>query len=510
MGEHDSTLLTVIPDANVLIHGKSLAALPWAELGRDEIEVLFVPPTIRELDKLKNQIGRPNKIARQLSSDVRALIDAPGRREVLRKSGPTLSKRVELRSVTETLNAALRLDHADQALINYALHLKRDGADVLLLTDDTICGTTAQEVGLATRFLSEHWLREPELDESGKEIARLKAENSRLAKAEPEVKLTFRDRADKPIARLDVSLTRWPALRATEVEELMADVRRLCPQATSFERRKSSASELLFGHSVEALEQLAKGIAGVTRSVYEPATKEEIQHYKNKQYPDWLASVRKALDSLHASLKARTPWPAITAVVDNAGTRPATETLVGIRARGKLRLLNDELSDRVRDDQERDGESSSNSTALPLPPELPRGKVKTVNLLAGLHNFGADPFAPTVMPITNLAGFTRPKPRDSDAFYWRTGKNDWVQLMELGCASWRHGQGDVTFPLRVRGDDANEVEGVIELSVQAHNVSDPLLARLPVRIVFEERPTIDEARALVDALGHFARLHDRL
>jgi hypothetical protein len=131
---------------------------------------------------------------------------------VLRKSGPTLSKRVELRSVTETLNAALRLDHADQTLINYALHLQRDGADVLLLTDDTICGTTAQEVGLATHFLPEHWLREPELDKSGKEIARLKAENSRLIKAEPEVKLAFRDRADKPITRLDVSLTRWPAL----------------------------------------------------------------------------------------------------------------------------------------------------------------------------------------------------------------------------------------------------------------------------------------------------------
>jgi hypothetical protein len=246
------------------------------------------------------------------------------------------------------------------------------------------------------------------------------------------------------------------------------------------------------------LEQLAKGIAGVTQSVYEPATEEEIQRYKNKQYPDWLALVRKALESLHTSLKAPTPWPAITAVVDNTDTRPATETLVGIRARGALRILNDELNDRVRDDQERDGGRSSNSTGLPLPPEPPRGKVKTVDLFAGLHRLGADPFAAS-MPIPNLAGLARPKQRDSAAFYWRTGKHDWVQPMELECASWRHGQGAATFPLRVRGDDANEVEGVLELSVQAHNISDPLLARLPVRIAFEERPTIDEARALVDS-----------
>jgi enoyl-CoA hydratase/carnithine racemase len=491
-----------------LIHGKSLADLPWGELERAEIEVLFVPPTIRELDKLKNQTGRPNKIARQLSSDVRALIDAPGRREVLRKFGPILSKRVELRSVTEALNAALRLDHADQALINYALHLKRDGADVLLLTDDTICGTTAQEVGLATRFLPEHWLREPELDESGKEIARLKAENGRLSKAEPEVQLAFRDGAGKPITRLDVSQPRWPALDAAEIESLMTEVRRLCPQATSFERRKSPSTEL-FGASQESLHQLAKGAAALTRTVYEPATEEEIRRYKSEQYPDWLNAVRKALGSLHAHLAARAPWPAIIAIVDNTGTRPATETLVGIRTRGALHMLNDEPDDREKDDRERDNGKPSDPAELPLPPEPPRGKVKTLDLLARLHGFGADPFAKS-LPIAGLTGLARPKPRDSDAFYWRTGKRHWVQVLELECASWRHGQGSVTFPLRVRGDGADEAQGAIELSVQAHNISDPRLIRLPVRIAFEERFTIEEARALVEALGRSAHLHGRL
>jgi predicted ribonuclease YlaK len=145
--EGEKGLLTVIPDANVLIHGKSLSDLPWSELGRSAIEVVFVPPMIRELDKLKNQTGRPNKIARQLSSDIRALIYTPSRRAELRKSQPAVSKRVELQSVTGVLNATLRLDHADQALINYALQLRQNGSDVLLLTDDTICGTTAQEVG---------------------------------------------------------------------------------------------------------------------------------------------------------------------------------------------------------------------------------------------------------------------------------------------------------------------------------------------------------------------------
>lgn len=70
MTESETQVLTVIPDANVLIHGKTLTELPWGELNRSNIEVVFVPPVIRELDKLKNQSGRPNKIARQLTDIV--------------------------------------------------------------------------------------------------------------------------------------------------------------------------------------------------------------------------------------------------------------------------------------------------------------------------------------------------------------------------------------------------------------------------------------------------------
>lgn len=79
---------------------------------------------------------------------------------------------------------ALRLDHADQASINYAFTLRQEGNDVLLLTDDTICGTTAQGVGLSVQFLPESWRRQPEPDESAKESARLKAKVQRLSAAE--------------------------------------------------------------------------------------------------------------------------------------------------------------------------------------------------------------------------------------------------------------------------------------------------------------------------------------
>ncbi len=89
----DARPLVVIPDANVLIHGRPLPDLPWNELGRSSIEVLFVPPVIRELDKLKTQTGRLNRIARQLSSDIRTLIKKQGQRVEIRKSRPAVRAR---------------------------------------------------------------------------------------------------------------------------------------------------------------------------------------------------------------------------------------------------------------------------------------------------------------------------------------------------------------------------------------------------------------------------------
>jgi hypothetical protein len=502
--ESDERVLTVIPDANVLIHGKALPDLFWTELGRPKIEVLFVPPVIRELDKLKNHSGRPNKIARQLSSDVRALLSAPDRRAEIRQSAPAVTKRVELRTITRAMHDALKLDHADQGLINYALHLRADGQDVLLLTDDTICGTTAQEFGLPTLLLPDHWLRDPEPDEGSKENAKLKAEISRLTAAEPKVLLSFRDDAGEPLARLEAAITRWPALSEAEIDAFMSDVEQRCPPATSFERPASGATDQLLGS--------ARGLTGMLtafqeRLFYEPATEEAIERYKKSDYPNWLDSIRAALGSLHEKLKAQTEWPTALAIASNTGTRPATDVLLSIRARGAFAII-DASAERDQDDDVEDADQEPQVPkyfALPLPPAPPRGRMRAVSLYPGFsdHVLGTAHQLP-------IASFTPPSPRRSDAFYWRRGQRDWVYLIELECASWRHSQAELVFLLKVRPDEPSDVAGAIELSVHANNISDPPLTQLPIRITFVDGSTIEEARALVEQLSRAARAHGRL
>jgi hypothetical protein len=237
---------------------------------------------------------------------------------------------------------------------------------------------------------------------------------------------SFRDRADNPLERLEASVTRWPALSEAELDNLMMDVRQRCPQATSFERQQPRS----------ALERLWQMSALTAPSVYEPATEKEVELYNTIEYPNWLNSTRKTLESLHLRLAARTHWPAVVAVADNAGTRPATETIISIRVRGAFAILSDSEESA---DQESDGKASDRPE-LPLPPTPPRGRVKTIDFLGGYRDLGTDAFpkAPPVIP-PDFARFARPELRNSDAFFFANrekglGKPNGARMREL--AAW--------------------------------------------------------------------------
>ncbi len=501
--------LVVVPDANVLIHGKALSELPWGELERQKIEVLLVAPVIRELDKLKTQTGRPNKIARQLSSDVRGMLSLPDKSALVHASSPRVTKRVDIRTITTARHEALRLDHADQALINYALHIQAEGQDVLLLTDDTICGSTAGEFGLPVKFLPSEWQRDPEPDEATKENSKLKAEIKRLREAEPVVKLDFCDDAGASIKGVDAQIKHWDALGTEEIDLLMEEVQRCCPAATSFERPEDSTPNTIHG--------LLSGMDGIMRRmtnpwvVYEPATEKEIERYRTRDYPEWLSVIRQALGSLHEELNARTQWPMVQVVAANIGTRPATSVLLQLHAKGKFALL-DADTEGSDDDDETDGDQKANHIKcyeLPLPPEPPRGKERSINSLGDIQRqfFGShlESLKPLKFPLLNSVLNER-----SDAFYWRKGRGEWGKQIELVCSSWRHGQQGVGFKLKIKPDERVDISGAIAVEVHAHNMTDPLSAHLPIRISFVHGSTKDEARSLVKALAVSADFHGRI
>ncbi len=291
--------LVVVPDANVLIHGKALPDLPWGELGRAAIEVLYVPTVVREIDQLKVQSGRANKIARQVSADVRALRKSEDKTAIVHEGSPRVTKRLIFQAISKRYHKSLKLDHADQALINYCLSLKAAGRDVLLLTNDTICATTADDVGLPALLVEDHWLRDAEPDERDRENARLKEELRKASLNEPQIQTLFAAIDGSPINSLEAEVMSWPALSRSQVSELLAEIEKGCPMATSFERPKEAASKALF-------QEISRLHSFGSRTIYTPPTETEIEAYKSRHYPDWLDAVHEKLEHLHEALEKRT------------------------------------------------------------------------------------------------------------------------------------------------------------------------------------------------------------
>ncbi len=487
--------LIVVPDANMLIHGKALPDFPWAELGQDEIEVLYLPTVVREIDALKTQSGRPNKLARQVSADVRALRKADDKTAVVRERGPRVTKRLVTDLVAKKFHRRLKLDHADQALINHCLSLEAAGNDVLLLTADTICATTADDVGLPVNLVDDHWLRDPEPDERDRENARLREQLRRAASSEPQIETKFLAADGSPLPILEAELISWPELSPEQIDKLMAKVETGCPMATSFERPRQEAQNRL-------LEDLAS-IQGFRRSIYTQPTEAEIAAYKERGYPNWLQAVRTQLEGLHNALEGRLQWPCFLLRTANKGSRPAEDALLKIRSHGELDI--EDISD---SDEDEEHSHSIEQPDLVLPPAPPRGRTKTVDpfdftLGLGKHDLDLARLRPLTLPMT-------PGRRDKDRFYWRTGRNGPTDLFELECASWRHSEDPVQLKVAVRPRAIKETAGLIELMAHASNLSSPHSAKLPVRLTTVEGSTIRQGEALVETLIRRARSERRL
>lgn len=494
---HSQRPLSVMPDTNVLIHGKALTELPWGEFKRPVVEVVLVPPTIRELDKLKNQSGRPNRIARQISSELRKNQGPDPVPLTVKGKNVEVTKRIVTEAVHKPLHPTLSLNHADQALINYGLHLQAQGHDIILLTDDYICSVTAKEAGLPAKLLPDEWRRDPEEDERAKEIAKLKAENSRLKAAEPQVSLQWCDEGGKPLTRLEISQAYWPALTSDQIEQLMGEIDGLCPCATSFEPQ-SDKTLRQFSAVADAL----KRATIVRREQWNSPSEQDINRYKLIDHPQWRENMRAILEGIHEQLDARSRRPVVEIRATNDGTRPATDVLLSFVVKGDLSVRNN-----VSAGEEAAVESSA--FLLPLPPEPPRG---TMESLPHWSFQVLETYKEPKLPEPDVL-FRKPDRavgRLPDAFYWRESKTDWRKRQDVECHAWRHGQEPQRFAISLSPDERRNSSGAVKVTAHAANLSIPIVARLPVAFTFYAEETFEEVNAMVVLLAKYARQNGRL
>lgn len=481
--------LIIFPDTNVLIQGRALNELPWDELSQGDIEIILCGPVIRELDRLKNKGGRAGRVARAMSSLVRTLMDREDQADILRETGPRVTRRLAPGRAVEKVREGLDLNHDDQAIINQALARFDDGDDVILLTDDNFAAMTARDFGLPVRLLPDHWLKPPEADDTGKELAKRDAEIARLKAAEPVLKLRFVDHAGAEIDRLDATMPRYQPVPAEMIERLLERIEQSCPMASV---TPTQIPPVLQKPKSDEPFDLAK-LALRSFMSHEPVTQDQIDAYE-RDYHSWLSGIRARLAGLEDDWNRRRDWPSAEFRAQNVGTRPANDVLVEIQASGDF-----ELSGEIdEDDRPKPGDDWLSFSLPPKPPEPVRHDP--------FARFSALSGRPVYDPALYLSpSFSKPRPRDDDRFYWRSGRSSPVETLMLDCKVWRHGRDEEDFSLQIWGSDEAPIKGLITGRISASNLSAPLEARLPLRIAFEDRDLSAAAEQMVDDLERKVR-----
>ncbi len=478
----------LFPDTNLFIQCKPLSELDWsAWQSYGEVQLLVSRPVQAEIDRHKGGgNGRLAKRARSASTIFRDILGSKEGYVEVHKANPLV--RIYLSpdlKYDETLANRLSYGERDDQLVGIAaLFAKRtSGSDVRVLTHDTGPMASAKMVGLEFVEIPESWLLAPEADEAQKRIARLEAEVTRLRKAEPAVEVRF-ENAETGNQVLDVELPLFTPLDEHQIAALMERIGRDFPIETDF---GSCHAEERQGILRDRLQVFLN-----PRQVFTPATKEEITLYKDKRYPQWLRDCESFLRSVHDRLNANIKWPSVTVRLKNTGSRPADDVLVSFSGRGNIK---------IQVPPKEENRPPEHELLLPSRPLAPKGHWTDGLAFLGRLPAGAVEGAVTHESVASLMSLAQPTKRDPNGFYYKSRPRSPVDSFSLDCKQWRHSDEEEAFGFTVHAElTLGTKSGVVEVKVQAANLTDVVVKTMPVRITMKESDALAEAEKMIHQL----------
>jgi hypothetical protein len=442
-----------------------------------------------EIDKLKaDGNGRRAKRARSTNSYFRQIILSDG--EQLQVRG---NSRTEVVLTFSSHAAALSSDVAEVALdgnrpddsillelISYrALYPERD---VALLTHDTNPLLTAKRLKIPYQVIPDEWLLTPEPDEREKEIRILKTRISEIEGSQPKLEFTFGEEGTVVPDKINAEIVVYPPLALSEIELLIQEIKAAYPMAERFEEEDVNKS------NVFASPAITLTAAQFMRGKYKPPSFEEIEKYKNEDYPGWLREVESKLAGLPDFLSEQNNKIGITLALSNIGNMPAEHVIFKIEVPNAI-LIAPPIDE---DEEIQDWEFKK-------PPSPPRGKYASVNSFLGLDAFklGNIPYGAALHNLeTGISPLGLPRNKDRNGFYWkpkrpRTPQSQW----EFECEEFIHKDVPEEFRFNLLVDlGERPSSGVLALTVRAKNLAHPESIKVPLKISYVEESSMDEAR----------------
>ena len=495
--------LYLFPDTNLFIQCRPLSDLPWSDLGEfDEIHLIVCRPVVGELDSQKNRGNdRVAHRARAAYKLFRNIISGQRTPWIVSEGKPVAKLCLEaLPLPTPELKDRLDYSKPDDEIVGYLHRFQQDNQDkdIRLLTHDGGPMMTANSLDLSFIPIADDWLLQPENNEAEREIARLKDRVIQLEKSEPQVELGCLDLQDKEIKSLEVEYNMYSPITESDVADLIQLLKERFPLAIDFGSR-------------ERAERQAPGIVGNAfgaREVYIPASDEAITDYTSQRYPKWISECEDVFSELHNTLQEDNHLPILTFAANNCGSRPARDVLLRIEAKGDVMICVP-----GEDDEQELSKKAVGISRLPSPPRPPQGQWKFMSPSLNVFAEGIPSIARAlsdqwqIPSLINRPEYVLPpssfdRRRDPNAFYYKSGRpRDPVASFSLECEQWRHGIEDRYFDAQVSFDlSQDSIEGAVECSIHAENLSVPLRLVIPIRFAVKRVETRTYVNQLIEDL----------
>ena len=550
--------LHLVADTNLFFECKSLDQLPWFELGADPIIILLTKPVLDEIDKHKKSNGRTRDRALATYGRVRDMLKSAAKEVEIRPSSPrVLLRREPTVKPDPALAGDLNYTKTDEMLIGIASALKGRacGADVKLFTDDTGPAATADALSVPYLLIDEGWRRPPAETTEQKKIKDLEKDLATYRAQEPSIAIV----CEGTDASGFVTVTNRNAapLAATEIDALVERLRIKHPLKIDFTPPNPKSEWAVDGGTTKTeyapplddamakyrdsdypdwIERCRRTLGGlhvgrdqIQRSIVlrwsmsnegtRPGSRVRVEfeakgplELKQIREPDDKQDAATEEVPLAGSLTATLPTPPkpppFQVKTIRVPPRAAVPELEALRREINRANAFRSAAEFARHAAFADPEALSrlgpmaNSGKWAFDPIITRVDPSLLESLGDkdlTHLHGIEAWASAPLDIPTYVDLLPPRPRDPEKFYYDWPHDTAVKKGALNCELWRHRSDPEIFDFEVVFVGDGAARGVVECTVHAENLTQPVRETVKVTRTVQLASMTDLANALVES-----------
>ncbi|RTP91517.1 PIN domain-containing protein [Enterobacter asburiae] len=479
-----SNKLFLFPDTNIFLQCKPLVDIDFSEISDcDEIVIIISRPVQQEIDRQKGKgTSRLSKKAKNAATLFSRVLESPDMTLVIKENSPRVLLTMDLRlRPAEELADQLDYQEADDRFVGIAAGFRNTGSefDVAIITNDSGPRFSAIDHGIKCFTVPSSWMLAAETDEKDKQIQQLKAQLDLLSKTRPD----FVINADNG-EQFESTHPYYTSLTEEEISFLVSVLTNEFPLETDFSEGEGQSPYVRLPGSLRAIDS----------GRYIPASEDEIEHYKNVLYPEWVKKCEEILRDCHEHLNPLTMKQEIGFWLQNTGYAIAESSVITFSAKGAFALSSSDW--KMREDLE-----EVNGVNLPAVPSAPKGRWESVWSLAE-----RGPLA-TAIPFHDMYRMPRDSflppslsKRNRNDFYYSNQGDSPKKYVSLECEEWRHQVDREWFSFFAYvGNHPTEMIGAVEVRIDANNLPQPITKTFTIKIKIEETDSFALVREMITA-----------